>query len=335
MLNGFMRVGSGRLVLGLALGLICGAAVGGCASTQSGSADRGGSAASESSKVQVLEQGARSVVIRRGDGTGVLSWDEVAGEMARADVVLFGEMHGHALGNAVAQELWEEILTRKPQAILSMEFYERDQQVAINDYLSGVTDREGFEKASNRNTGNNPVWHERMIEAAKEAQRPVLASNAPRRYVKMARKEGYERLSGLGETQRALFDVPDGIPQGAYKDRFVEAMGSMASHGGEEMINGFLRSQSVWDATMGQTIVDGLELGSPVAHVVGYFHVQFGAEEGGSGLIDEVRSRAQSQLGRDVKIVTLITLARDDQEIHEEDVGIAEFVVYVGADEDE
>lgn len=273
---------------------------------------------------------ARSVEILRGDGTGPVSWDEVAREMAGADVVLFGEVHNHELGNAVAQELFEDVLMYNPRSVLSMEFFERDDQVAVDDYLSGVTDLEGFTKAADRSETNYPYAHRRMVDAAKEAGRPVIASNAARRYVKIARTDGFDRLRSLGEAQQRMFVVPDGIAEGAYKDRFVEAMGGMASHGGEDMINGFLRSQSVWDATMGQSIVDGLGEGSPIAHVVGFFHVQFGSEPGGSGLIDEIRARAMKDLGRDVKIVTLITIPAAHDVLEDEDMGIAEFVVYVG-----
>ncbi len=297
------------------------------------------------SDASVSREEARSVIIRKGDGTGVASWDEVVADMVSADVVLFGEMHGHPLGLAVAQELWEDILTASPQAVLAMEFYERDQQLAIDDYFSGVTDREKFDKAANRNKGNNAPGHVRMIDAAKEAGRPVLAANAPRRYVTIARKQGYDALRELGESQQAMFSLPIGDGEGGYKDRFLGLMSGMGDHAGEEIAASFFRSQSVWDATMGESIVNGLELGSPVAHVVGYFHVQFGNEEGGSGLIDQIRLRSD----RELKIVSIIQLARDDQPLYmgtddvlddegevteegkESDLGISTYVVYVGA----
>ena len=296
-----------------------------------------------SSLAQLRDQ-ARSVTIHKGDGTGEAAWNEVVAAMASADVVLFGEMHGHPLGLAVAQELWEDILIASPQAVLAMEFYERDQQVALDDYLSGVTDRKAFEKAAGKDKGNNPPGHARMIDASKEAGRPILAANAARRYVKLARIDGYEALEVLGASQQALFNVPIGDGEGAYKDRFMELMGGMGDHADPERAASFFRSQSVWDATMGQSIVDGLELGSPVAHVVGYFHVQFGNEQGGSGLIDSIRARSH----RELNIVSIIQLARDDQplftgtdevlgdegEVTEEaddsDEGISTYVVYVG-----
>ena len=228
-----------------------------------------------------------------------------------------GEVHGHELGNAIQQEMFEDILITNPNALLAMEFYERDEQIALDDFLAGITDREAFEKAADRNEGNNPWAHARMIDAAKEAGRPVIAANAPRRYVRLARTDGFDRLRELNDNQRALVEIPDQTPQGAYRDRFINAMGGMASHGGEEMIEGFLRSQSTWDATMAQSMVDGFDDGTPVVLIVGYFHAQFPFEPGSSG--------------REINIVTCITLPATHDEIQEDDRNIADFVVYVGS----
>ncbi len=276
-----------------------------------------------------LRSDARAVTILSGDGSGEVSWSDAIAKMADADVVLMGEVHFHELGNAVQQEMFEDILTADPRAQLSMEFFERDQQVAIDDYLTGVTDRAGFEKAADRNPGNNPRGHARMIDAAKEAQRPVIASNAPRRYVKLARTDGFERLRELKPDQRALFTIPTQTAQGAYRDRFIDAMGGMASHGGADMIEGFLRSQAVWDATMAQSIIDNLNAGTPVVHVVGFFHAQFPFEPGSSGLVDQLRQRSD----RPLNIVTCITVPSTHDTLQDEDLNIADFVVYVGEPE--
>lgn len=272
---------------------------------------------------------ARAVTILSGDGSGATAWSQAIQKMAAADVVLMGEVHGHALGNAVQQEMFEDILTANPGTVLAMEFYERDEQVALDDYLTGITDREAFEQAADRNAGNNPPAHARMIDASKEAGRPVIAANAPRRYVRLARTEGFDRLRQLNDIQRALVEIPEQTPQGAYRDRFKEAMGGMAAHGGEEMIESFLRSQSTWDATMAQSIVDGFEHGTPIVLVVGYFHAQFPFEPGSSELVDQLRARA----GRPIDIVTCITLPATHDEVRDEDRGIADFVVYVGEPE--
>jgi hypothetical protein len=81
---------------------------------------------------------------------------------------------------------------------------------------------------------------------------------------------------------------------------------------------------------------------------VGYFHVQYGMEKGGSGLIDQIRLHSD----RELNIVSIIQLAREDQplfmgtdevlddegdvaeETEDSDEGISTFVVYVGEHED-
>jgi uncharacterized iron-regulated protein len=272
----------------------------------------------------------RAVTIRHGDGSGTADWDSVVADMASAKAVLIGEMHGHELGLAVGADLFEDIVGANPLAILSMEFYERDEQVALDDYLAGITDREQFLAASGRTASNNPPAHERMVQTAKNAGRPVIAANSPRRYTKLARTDGYEALRSLTDRQRVLFDIPPYLrTESAYHDRFYEAMGGMASHGGEEMMRGFFRSQALWDRTMATSIAHAGLRGRPVVHVVGYFHIQFAAETGGSGLVDDLRS----MYADDEKIVTIIMLDRVDQEILEEDLHIADYVVYVGSDE--
>lgn len=274
---------------------------------------------------------ARAVTIRHGDGSGAADWNSVVADMASSKAVLIGEMHGHELGLAVAADLFEDILTDNPLAVLSMEFYERDEQVALDDYLAGVSDRDAFRKAANRTESNNPPGHERMVNSAKQASRPVIASNAPRRYTKLARTDGYEALSTLTPLQRSLFDIPPQLRiESAYHERFYEAMGGMASHGGDEMMKGFFRSQALWDRTMASSIARAGLLGSPVVHVVGYFHIQFGSEPGGSGLVDDLRSMYQP----DDKIVTIIMLDRADQPLVDEDLNIADYVVYVGTGDD-
>ncbi len=274
----------------------------------------------------------RTITIYHGDGSGVASWDTVIADMVSAKAVLIGEMHGHELGLGVAAELFDDILQADDDAVLSMEFYERDEQIAVDDYLASVTDRKGFDKASGRSKGNNPAWHQHMVDAAKAASRPVIASNAPRRYTKLARTGDFDALRQLNTRQRAMFDIPNELrTDTAYRDRFYDAMSGMAEHGGEEMIHGFYRSQALWDRTMATSIAKATRLGSPVVHMVGYFHIQFGTEPGGSGLVDDLREL----LAPDDKIVTFVMLDRSDKPVVEEDLGIADYVIYVGTDDEE
>jgi len=187
--------------------------------------------------------------------TGIpISWDAIVTQSANAEIVLIGEMHGHPAGLGFASALFAETVARKPMtAALSMEFFERDHQVALDDYITGITKESTFRTVTRRTDGNYPSAHREMVEAAKEKTRPVIASNASRRYVRMARTKGFESLLELNEGQRALFEVPETLTEGRYREKFYSLMEGMGGHGeetDEDPVLGFYRSQNLWDETM-------------------------------------------------------------------------------------
>lgn len=275
-----------------------------------------------------------AVSIFRGDGSSASSLD-VLDACVDGDVVVIGETHGHEVGLGFAAEVFEGVLQSRPNAALSMEFYDRDQQVALDDYLLGVIDDEGFKEAARRTAGNDPAGHRRMLEAARTAGVPVVAANAPRRYVTLARTEGYERLRGLSEEQRRLFVIPWRMPDGRYREEFFGLMGGMFGDGshGEEVpeaersarIEAIFRSQSLWDATMASAIADAMARSRPVVHVVGRFHSDF-AHVAGGGTVQLLRD-----LRPGARIVTLSVIDAGEEVVgalREEDRDRADFVVY-------
>jgi uncharacterized iron-regulated protein len=307
-----------------------------------GGAVLGGCAARPAVEVEAVEEvAARSALVLDGEGGERVAWASLVNKAAAADVVVIGEMHGHEKGLSVAAALWEDVVSQAQGAgrdpALCMEFFERDEQAALDDYLTGVTDEEAFRKATGRTDGNYPAGHRAMIETAKAAGVRVYAANAPRRYATVARTDGFEKLEGLRGSQQRLFVVPQKMPEGEYKDRFFEQMGGMLStHGGEgaeEMdeeakqakLEGYFRAQSMWDATMADTICTALAAGrGPVVQVVGQFHSD---REG--GVVARVRERRP-----EAKIVTVSMSASEGEVLVDDDKGRATYVVPVGPGED-
>lgn len=283
-----------------------------------------------------LEQRAREVRIFDGEGRGV-PWEAVVSASEKADAVVIGENHGHELGLAFASALWADVLARRSDAVLSLEFFNRDEQSRVDDYLAGLWTEEAFITATNRaRPGAYPPAHRAMVVAAKEKGRPVIASNAPRVYVRAAGKESFERLSGLSPEQRRMFRIPDSLPEGKYRADFEALMSdpSMASHGApakeespEEVrarVEAAFRSQSLWDWTMAESIVRGLELGRPVVHIVGRFHSDFDG-----GLVEALR-----KLRPGTNAVTISTVDAWSDALRDEDRGRGGFVVYIGPGEE-
>lgn len=255
-------------------------------------------------------------------------WGEMIDACAGADAVLIGENHGHPLGLASAAALWRDVAERSPKAALALEFFERDDQRNLDDYLSGLTDEAQFKKASKRTESSYPPGHRAMVEAAKELGRAVYAANAPMSYVRAARKLGYEKLRGLSPEQARLFRVPDALPTGRYREAFDEVMGGAHAEGTKEAaeeararLDASFRSQSLWDWTMAETVSRAMEAGHrPTVLVVGRFHVDHGG-----GLVQALKA-----LSPGARVVVVSYVDGDEPADRSADRDRGDFVIYVG-----
>ena len=272
------------------------------------------------------EPPARPAVLVDGATGSPVTLGEVARRAADADVVFIGETHGHPTGLATAAALFDEILAIRPESTaLGLEFYERDDQVALDDYLGGITDEEAFRAATGKPAERDS--HRPMIESAKAAGRPVWAINAPRRYVRLARTQGFESYDRFTDEQAELVAVPESLTEGRYAETFYELMGGMGGHGEtssdgpSEMVVSFFRSQNVWDATMADSVVRALDAGArPVVVVVGRFHTDYFG-----GLTERTAQRAPG-----ARIVSLSVLDADAPAELGDDAGRADVIVYAG-----
>ncbi|MCC6320298.1 MAG: ChaN family lipoprotein [Phycisphaerales bacterium] len=289
---------------------------------------------------------ARSVPMLDGQGGVAVPWSEIVSRARSADVVLIGELHGHPLGSAAAAALWEDVLASPgvaARASLSMEFFERDEQALLDDYLTGLIDEPRLLKAGNKDSYlAYPFGQRVMVNEARAHGVPVVAANAPRIYVRTARLEGYERLRGLTEEQRRMFRIPDRLPgpESGYRRKFQEFMLGAGGHGGESgdqpasspsasaptaedlaRVEAGFRSQSLWDWTMAESVSREFGRGRrPVVHVVGQFHI---AREG--GLLLALREMAPA-----ARVLTIAVVDAESSSLREEDRGVADVVVYVG-----
>lgn len=291
------------------------------------------SARTVDSRAEAAVQTPRALSIFRGDGSPA-SWADVIEASAAAEAVIVGEMHGQRVGQAFQAALFRDVLAASPTAAGALEFFERDEQAALDDYLSGVTDEAAFRRAARRTESNYTSGHAAMVEACKAAGRPVIAANASRRYVRLARTEGFDRLRELGAEQKRLFAIPEFVPEGRYRSEFFKVMGaenlldpsaetplSDADAKQRDNIDSMLRSQSVWDWTMAESVARAIATGSrPVLLIVGRFHVDHDG-----GLVQALRA-----LRPGTRIVTITNIDAWSTTLRDDDRDAADFVVYVG-----
>jgi uncharacterized iron-regulated protein/predicted small lipoprotein YifL len=272
----------------------------------------------------------RALPMFRGRDGAVTGWAELMEAAGRCDVVIIGEQHDDAAAHEFELALVSDLLASFPGSSLALEMLERDEQPLVDALLAGELAEAAFiDRTGSANWGGRP-WdrsYGRLVSTAARLGSPVVAANAPRRFVRQARTEGYESLRALPSDERGLFDLPRNLDRGRYRERLAELMRRARDQAGsppptEAEIDAALRPQMVWDATMARSIAAALSrrprASSKVVHVVGRFHSDFDG-----GLVDELRRAAPL-----ASILTISLVPEGSRSLREEDRGRADLVVY-------
>lgn len=216
--------------------------------------------------------------IRIFDGKGnPATLDQIIIAIGENDAVFLGEQHDDAVGHAVQAEIFRRAVAKYAagrKIALSLEMFERDVQIVVNEYLSGQITEAQF-LASSRPWGNYKTDYRPLFELAKEKNMPVIAANAPRRYVNMVSRNGRDVLNGLTkEAKEWIAPLPYGEPSETYSKKFKALMGP--SPEAQMGIDKILASQSLWDATMSNSVAKYLKENKNglTIHLNGGFHTE-------------------------------------------------------------
>jgi uncharacterized iron-regulated protein len=174
--------------------------------------------------------------------------DDVVNDMAKADVLFFGEEHNDSTGHYLEALIFKKLIEKYPAKMaLSMEMFQTDCQTVMNEYLAGFIREKNL--ITEGRAWKNYKDYRAMVDAAKDNHLPVIAANAPTRYTNMVTRVGLGDLQKLDATAKSwLPPLPIDTATGRYYDKFGEVMGG---HGGPMKV---YQSQNLWDATMGYSI---------------------------------------------------------------------------------
>ncbi|MBS1797686.1 MAG: ChaN family lipoprotein [Acidobacteria bacterium] len=212
------------------------------------------------------------------DATGkAATLDQIIEAAGRSDVVFLGENHDDATAHALQLQIFRAVVEKygkDRRVALSMEMFERDVQIVVNEYLNGLISENHF-LASSRPWNNYKQDYRPLVELAREKKLPVIAANAPRRYVNMVSRNGRDSLNALSsEAKKWLAPLPFSAASEAYTNKFKALMGKSP----EAMmgIDKIMDSQALWDATMSFSVGEYLKSvkNSLVVHLNGAFHTE-------------------------------------------------------------
>lgn len=212
------------------------------------------------------------------DATGnPASLDKILAAIGQTDVVFLGENHDDATAHALQLQIFKAVIEKygkERKVALSMEMFERDVQTVVNEYLNNLISESHF-LLSSRPWNNYKQDYRPLVEVAKEQKLPVIAANAPRRYVNMVSRNGRESLNALTpEAKKWLAPLPYNQASETYANKFKALMGG--SPESKMGIDKIMDSQSLWDATMSYSVAEFLKenKNSLVVHLNGAFHTE-------------------------------------------------------------
>lgn len=206
-------------------------------------------------------------------GTEV-SLSDIADDMAIYDVLFFGEEHNDSVAHYLQIKLFEALYNNySDEVTLSLEMFDRDVQLVMNEYLLGHLRETHF-------TRDARVWrnykdYKPMVEFAKENNLDVICANSPGRYSNLVSRAGIAALIMLPDESKKYFaPVPFDTASGKYYEKLFEMFNDESSSAHTPAGFNLYLGQSLWDATMAYSIFEYLQMNmdKKIFHVNGRFH---------------------------------------------------------------
>jgi uncharacterized iron-regulated protein len=245
-------------------------------------------------------------------------FDKLVNAAAKADVVLFGELHNNPISHWLQLELTKALYIKKNGAIvMGAEMFESDNSLIINEYLSKRVNDRNFESEA-RLWPNYKTDYKPLLLFARDSSVKFIATNIPRRYASLVNLEGFAGLESLSDEAKkyiAPLPVAYDAELPGYKG-MMEMMGGAGGHVNENLP----RAQAIKDATMAHFILQNLKTGSTFIHFHGTYH-----SDNYQGIMWYLQQQRP-----DLKIVTINSSEQDSlSKLDEDNKGKADFVIAI------
>jgi len=216
-----------------------------------------------------------------------VEFSEMTRAASQADVIFFGEQHDDPVTHRAQLDVLRAIGERRGRVVLALEMFERDVQPLLDRYLAGAVAESAF-LAGTRPWDRYATDYRPMVELARARGWPVVAANIPRRIASDVSRRGLPHLDTLALVERGYAAREHSCPRDRYFDRFTKSMGSHSAGGGppaaadaaaaRSITDRFYEAQCVKDEAMGEAVAAAhlRNRGTPVLHVDGAFHSDFG-----------------------------------------------------------
>jgi len=258
----------------------------------------------------------KAFVLFNSEGKEV-KYEKLLESAKEADVILFGEFHDNPIVHWLEQELTKELYdSKKGDLVLGAEMFESDDQIALNEYLSGLVSEKTLKEEAKLWT-NYPSDYKPLLDFAKKNKLKFIATNVPRRYANMVYSKGLEKLDSI-EVDAKKWIAPLPIEYDSTLACYADIFKNAEGHGGQNLP----KSQAVKDATMAFFILKNFSPGKILIHFNGSYHSDH--HQG----IEWYLKKANP----DIKVLTIGATEQDEiNELDKESYGQADFIICIPA----
>jgi uncharacterized iron-regulated protein len=242
---------------------------------------------------------------------------DMLNDARKADIVFFGEQHNnpicHWLEYELACDLYKE--TGK-NLILGAEMFETDNQLLLDEYLSGMIKEKNFETEA-KLWPNYKTDYKPLVTLARDSGIIFIATNIPRRYASLVNNKGFEGLQNLEPQAKALI-APLPVAYDPELPGYKKMLENMGDAGQSHATENLPKAQAMKDATMAWSILNHMKKGKVFLHFNGSYH-----SDNYEGIIWYLK-----QANPGLKIITISSAEQTDlSDLSKESEGIADFIL--------
>lgn len=236
--------------------------------------------------------------------------------LSKADVVFIGETHNCPIAHWMEYSIVMDLAAGSSKGlVLGAEMLERDNQLLVDEYVSGLISSDRFETEA-KVWDNHYTDYAPLLYLARDLGLRFVATNVPRRYASFVKDNGLEALNGLSEEAKSLMaPLPIPFDKSSSQNGMFGIMSMMGGHGNTSR---YAEAQALKDATMAWSIAQNFD--RKFIHFNGNFH-----SDNDGGIIPYLNTYLP---GKD--IVTICCVRQEEiGRLDKENQGRADFIICV------
>jgi uncharacterized iron-regulated protein len=241
----------------------------------------------------------------------------------KSDIIFFGELHDNPICHWLEIELTKDLFSAKGEnLVLGAEFFETDNQLIINEYLSKMIRKKDFETEA-KLWPNYKTDYAPLLDFAREKGLKFMATNIPRRYAALVNLKGFEGLDSINALQRGLIaPLPIKYPDS------LECYASIVKSAGEgaqpHSTANLGKAQAIKDATMAHFLMKNAFGEKTLLHFNGSYH-----SDNHQGIV-WYTNQIIRKTSYEPKILTISCVEQENiDSLSQEQESIADFIILI------